>query len=148
MARNTWTPLRVAVEQVQQTAFSQGYIFEPLPIQQWESIEQRVLNTFFKPSIRPINFERLHNCNSKIHLADWNLLDKELTNFFGNEPIYFAIDETVNEQTKWWWYQSQSNIVSVVLNDLNGINEVVICNKSFTKLAYLNHHDFLIFCER
>ncbi len=148
MKRNTWTPLRITAEQVQQALFSQGYIFEPIPLQQWESIELKVLNTFFKPSTNPMNFERLHHFVSKIHLEDWSLLDKEVRSFMGNEPIYFAIDETVNEQTKWWWYQSQINIVSIVLNDLNGINEVVICNKSFTKLAYLNHHDFLIFCER
>lgn len=61
-----------------------------------------------------------------------------------SENIWILLDETVNEQTKFWIYEGSISAFNKILWESAWMDEVLIVSKKYEWILILNHHDMMI----
>jgi len=146
--KKDWTRLRSEIERVRKEFEISNNDFQELKINEWKNIEAKIEENFL--SKKSSNSNWIWN-NLKVESISINcktnpfnkldlLIDKE-------EWVYFFVNETVHEQTKYWYYESTIECVMQVLEEVLGFDEYYLCSKKYDWLLCVNHHDILIGTE-
>ena len=143
--KKDWTRLRSEIERVRKDFNISNDDFRALKINQWENIEAEIEKNFLSKKMSNANW--IWN-NLKVESISINcktnpfdkldlLIDKK-------ELVYFFINETVREQTKYWYYEGRIKSITQILEEVQGFDEFYLCSKKYQWLLCVNHHDILI----
>lgn len=61
-----------------------------------------------------------------------------------NEKVYFLVNETINELTKYWCYEGKVESILSVIGESYGLDEYYLISKKYEWFLCTNHHDVLI----
>ncbi len=142
-----WTELRKNIEEIRRQNNLSENEFKPVDILSWEQIQEKIFATFcriqnhkdkfnwlwedFKQRSYSVQFYRNWPFESLLQLVD------------NSEKVWLFVNESVNEGTKFWFYEGQIKpIVSVLRESL--VDEVYIASMKYDWLLCINHHDVLI----
>jgi hypothetical protein len=142
-----WTPLRQEIEQIRNNLNFSEDLFKAVGLNDWKAIEDNIYKKFCK----------INNYKNKPGWI-WNCLKQETysvkTDNFpaeiikellkGESWIWFFVNETVNEKTKFWWYEGEVNPILAIINESALIDEFYLASKKYDWLLCFNHHDILI----
>ena len=143
--KKDWTRLRSEIERVRKAFQISFDDFRELKINEWKSIEDKIEENFLSEKLPNSNW--IWN-NLKVESISINcktnpfdkldlLLDKK-------EKVYFFVNETVSEQTKYWYYEGRIESIMQILEEVEGFDEFYLCSKKYDWLLCVNHHDVLI----
>jgi hypothetical protein len=60
------------------------------------------------------------------------------------EKVWFLLDETVNEQTKFWIYEGTIKAFNQIFWESVWTDEILIVSKKYEWILIINHHDIMI----
>lgn len=142
-----WTDLRKEIEKIRKDFSLTDVQFQPLGLNEWHEIENKIYQTFcklthhksrpvwlwehFKLDTFSVSTEQKHNL----------YLDKLVDN---SETVWFFVNETVNEEDKFWFYQGQIKSIQTIIAEACYIDELYLVSKKYDWLLCINHHDILI----
>ena len=145
--RKEWPFLRADIERVRKELNINENEFKELNINEWNTIQTNIETYFLNK--RPSNVKRSWlwgdlksetfgiACENDPYEKLELLIDK-------NELVYFIINETVNELTKYWYYEGNINSIISVIGESLGLDEYYIISKKYDWFLCTNHHDVLI----
>ncbi|MEM8890833.1 MAG: DUF6756 family protein, partial [Bacteroidota bacterium] len=61
-----------------------------------------------------------------------------------NEQLFFLLNETINEQTKYWCYEGKLSAIVKVIGNSKLMDEYYLVSKKYDWFLALNHHNVLI----
>ena len=142
-----WTELRQNIETIRQENKIPEDEFKPVDIHSWRHIQEKIFSTFcniqshkdnfnwlwedFKLDTYSVRFDRNWPFDSLLQLID------------NSEKVWLFVNESVNEGTKFWFYDGQIKTIVFVLGE-SSVDEVYIASKNYDWLLCINHHDVLI----
>lgn len=123
--------------------------FRPLGLTEWPAVEKRMYLEFTVQTgkLARWRWPWAHPTPKKPHA--WLPFDcqdpvEQLPRLVDPNETYFVFfEDTVNEQTKFWWYQGQIDAIVAVINDI-WFCEIGLMSKHYEWLLYLDHHDSTI----
>lgn len=142
-----WTDLRSYIERARKDLPIKVEEFRELKIGEWESIQKNIYYAFLFQRRQETKRSWLYNdfkledyaigCKSDPY-ERLNLLIDE------GELVYFIVNETVNEQTKYWYYEGKINSIIAVIGETVGLDEYYLSSKKYDWLLCTSHHEILI----
>ncbi len=143
-----WTALRQNIEQVKRDLDISDNHFRAVSLDQWQDIEENICHHFCKlshPKVRPCwLWEHFKQDTYSVQIQyNWPF-DPLLKLVEPAEKVWLFLDETINEETKFWFYEGTINEILAVLWESSFIDEVYIASKKYEWLLCINHHDVLI----
>lgn len=145
--KNEWPFLRADIERVIKELNLREQEFCPLKINEWESVEKNIEKYFLVEQPKRISRSWLWSdlkCEyyakgfSDDPYLSLNLLVSE------KEQVYFIVNETINEKTKYWYYEGTVEKVIEVIGEAVGIDEYYLVSKKYKWLLCVNHHNVLM----
>lgn len=142
-----WTDLRKEIEKIRKDFGLTYNQFQPLGLNDWEEIEEKVYQTFCKLTSyksRPVwlwNYFKLDTVSISTEQKPYLYLGKLIDN---SEPFWFFVNETVNEADKFWFYQGQVKAIQTIIAEACYIDELYLVSKKYDWLLCINHHDIII----
>lgn len=143
---NEWTELRSDIERARKDLSIRAEEFRELKIGEWENIQKNIYDAFLFQRRQETTRSWLWNdfkvedyaigCKSDPYEKLNLLLDED-------ELVYFFVNETVNEQTKYWYYEGKINSIISVIGETIGLDEYYLSSKKYDWLLSTNHHDVL-----
>lgn len=139
--KTTWTNLRAEIQQVCDSFDIPKNEFSEVNINHWAEIEQKVWQRFSTHKNSRWIWETLRDDYAAIAI-DYEQF--ELKNLIpSTEKVWFLLNETVNELTKFWVYEGTVNSFNQVFEEV-GMDEIIIVSKKYEWLLIINHHDVMI----
>lgn len=118
------------------------------PIMEWQIVEDKIEEYFLYKRSNSVKRSWLWNdlksesyavrCSRDPYNKLSLLVDEK-------ELVYFLVSETINELTKYWYYEGRIESIMLILGE-SGINEYYLVSKKYKWLLCYNHHDVLIGC--
>lgn len=145
--RKNWTFLRTDIERAREELNIGNERFRELNINEWNTIQVNIEKHFLYQ--RPSNITRswLWNdlkvetfgivCKNDPYEKLDLLIDR-------NEIVYFLVNETINELTKYWQYEGNIKSIILIIGELLGLDEYYLISKKYDWFLCTNHHDVLI----
>lgn len=144
-----WSVLRAGIERARQALAISNDQFSELAIHQWQAVEQQVAENFLhqRPSkqrkdglwndlkMETYSLGFRQDPYDQLHL----IIDKD-------EPVFFFVNETLNEQVKFWYYQGRIQAIMAIIGETIGIDEYYLVSKKYKWFLSVNHHDILTGC--
>ena len=147
MLSKTWTPLQEHIQQLRDELSLSPTEFAPVNIHAWQDIQRKIEDTFvgrvhyrqkfrwywedFTCDMYSIAFKQ--DPYQLLHL----LIDS-------GEQLWFFVNETVEEQTKFWFYEGKIRAIQRVIGEAIGLSEYYICSQKYEWMLCVNHHDYLV----
>ncbi|OJJ22462.1 hypothetical protein BKI52_07210 [marine bacterium AO1-C] len=140
-----WTPLRAEIEQVCQKLSIPANDFQPLKITEWKTIDQTIAQKFFARNTCQGNWrlwdELSQESYSLLFKGDFfNHLEWLLTT---TEDVYFFTGETINEQTKYWFYQGNIGPITRIIAETHNLGEYFLVSKKYDWLLCYNFYSLI-----
>lgn len=142
-----WTELRKNIETIRQENKIAEDEFKPVDIHSWRQIQEKIFSTFCNIQSHKDRFNwlwddlKLDKYSVRFD-RNW-LFDSLLQLIDDSEKVWLFINESVNEGTKFWFYEGQIKTIVFVLGE-SFVDEVYIASKKYDWLLCINHHDVLI----
>lgn len=140
-----WTPLRIEIDRACRELGILQSDFSSVSIHDWPDIERRVVESFVESSgySSPWLWEHFKQESHSIQIAEH---PDVLLNLFldPSELVWFFVNETVRERTKFWYYVGRVNAIQQVLGEVQGLSEYYLVSKKYEWLLCCNHHGVLI----
>jgi len=145
--RKEWPFLKADIERVRKELNIPIKHFRELNINEWKAVQSKIETNFLyeRPAIAQrswlwddVKVETFgigcyHDPYEKLGL----LIDKK-------EMVYFIVNETVKEQTKYWYYEGEIDAISSVIGESYGLDEYYLISKKYHWFLCTNHHNILI----
>ena len=143
-----WTPLRQEIEQIKKDLKIPDDLLKTVNINDWKKIEANIFRQFCKtkPGFNK-NPAWISNClkHETYSVGLNNFPFKEIEELLKEEQqIWFFVNETVNEKTKFWYYEGKVKPILEVINNSALIDEIYLASKKYEWLICFNHHDVFI----
>ena len=61
-----------------------------------------------------------------------------------SEKVWFLLDETVNQQTKFWIYEGTIKAFNKIFWESVWMDEILIVSKKYEWILIINHHEIII----
>ena len=142
-----WTDLRKEIEKIRKDFGLTDNQFQPLGLNDWQEIEEKIYQTFCKLThykSRPVwlwNYFKLDTVSISTEQKPYLYLDKLIDS---GETVWFFVNETVNEADKFWFYQGQVKVIQTIIAETCYIDELYLVSKKYDWLLCINHHDVLV----
>ncbi len=142
-----WTHLRTDIERVRKELNIKNDDFRDLNINEWNTVYSNIKKKFLYE--RPSKVKRSWlwddlkvetfgiSCKNDPYEKLGLLIGK-------NETVYFLVNETVNEMTKYWFYEGKVDTIISVIGESLGLDEYYLISKKYDWFLSTNHHDVLI----
>ena len=142
-----WTSLRVDIERAKNELVISDNEFRELKTNEWELVQSKILKAFLYD--RPQSIKRSwlwDDLKVVVHSIGCITDPYEKLNLLIQRDaiVYFFVNETMNEQTKYWYYQGNVNSIISIIGEIIGLDEYYIVSKKYDWLLCTNHHDVLI----
>ncbi len=142
-----WTSLRSDIERAQNELGISDNEFKELKINEWELVQSNIFKSFLYD--RPQNIKRSWLWNDlKVEAYSIGCFTdpyQKLNLLIKNDDfVYFFVNETVNEQTKFWYYEGNVNSIISIIGETIGLSEYYLVSKKYDWLLCTNHHNSLI----
>ena len=137
--KNTWTDLRIEIQQLCERLNISSNDFKPININDWEKIEKSIWDKFstYPPSNWIWNSLNCPSESAPINYQTFNLNHIIPT----KEKVWYILEETVNEKSKFWCYEGTVEAVNNLFLGSSFSNEVIIVSKKLKWLLTIDHHD-------
>ena len=145
--RKEWSDLRADIERVRKDLKLSEEDFSEVNINEWQSVQQNIKINFLHERSHNLSVTWLWNdfkaetfvfaCESDPYKKLDLLIDED-------EVVWFFVNETVNEKTKYWFYQGRIKAIQEVIGEAVGLDEYYIASKKYKWMLCVNHHDILI----
>ena len=138
-----WTDLRIEVKKARERLKIDESTLREVNISHWDEIEQNIWKRFSTRKNSRWIWESLHPPYYSFYIENYKLLN--LTELIDqSETVWFLLDETVNEKTKFWIYEGLISSFDRVIWECYYIDEILIVSKKYKWLISINHHDYII----
>ena len=148
LLRKEWSDLRADIERSRKELnIIDNEKFNSLNINDWKIVQSKIEDNFlYKRNAgvkrswlwNDLKFETYSIGCLKDPYESLELLIKS------DEKIYFLINETINEQTKYWAYEGTIKPIIEIIGDSYHLDEYYLVSKKYEWLLGTNHHDVLI----
>jgi hypothetical protein len=146
--KNTFTPLRLDVMDVKKRLAIPGDSFRELPIDKWQEVEKKLIDNFTKLNYgkeKAFWLWEFYKQETFSFQCGYNYpFDQLLKLVNHDEQVWLMLNETVNEQPKYWYYEGYIETIVLILYESTQTDEVYIASKKYDWLMCINHHDVLI----
>ena len=143
---NNWTDLRVEIKKLSEQLNISSSELRKVNINHWEEIEEKIWKKFSNDRKSRWIWETLRNPTYGFYVDFPQLRLTELVDH--SEQVWFLLDETVNEKTKFWIYEGFIEPFCKVIWESGHFDEILIVSKKLEWLISYNHHDILVGTER
>lgn len=143
---NNWTDLRVEIKKLSEQLNISSSELRKVNINHWEEIEEKIWKKFSNDRKSRWIWETLRNQTYGFYVDFPQLRLTELVDH--SEQVWFLLDETVNEKTKFWIYEGFIEPFNKVIWESGHFDEILIVSKKLEWLISYNHHDILVGTER
>jgi hypothetical protein len=144
--QNNWTGLRVEIKKLCEQLNIDSTELSEVNVNHWQDIEEKIWKKFSTRKNSRWIWESLKNPTYGFHIDFPHL---RLTDIIDkNEQVWFLLDETVNEKTKFWIYEGEIEPFIKVIWESYRVDEILIVSKKLEWLISYNHHDILIGTEK
>ena len=136
------TPLRNEVEKVRKD-FGLMEKLKPVGLNEWRPIENKVYDTF---CILTSHKSRPTWIWEALKVENWGIRTERkpsilLDRLIDHDKGLFLL---LNERHKFWVYEGTLRPIQTIIQECVEIDEVVIVNKKFDWILFINHHDDII----
>ncbi len=139
-----WTPARKEIVQICQQFNIQQDKFYPVPINEWQEIQEKIFQQFCYPDRNGQVWERLKGDSSSVQF-NYNYPFDQLPKLVDHsEKVWLILEETISEKAKHWFYEGYITDIVSVLEKCNLTEEVYIASKKYEWLLCVNHRDCII----
>lgn len=139
-----WTPLRTEICQICKRLHISERRFKPVPINDWQSIQNKLFEKFCYQDRTGWIWEHLKGDTYAIQF-NYNFPFDQLLNLVDqSEKVWLFVDDTVSGKDKYWFYEGFINDIVAVLGETSQTDEVYIASKKYEWLLCINHHDYII----
>ena len=140
--KRTWTDLRVEMKKLCEQLNIQEDEFSEVNIKEWDEIKFKIWTRYSSIKSSTWIWETLIDDYSAIPV-NYETLDLE--SILGStEKVWFLLDETVNERTKFWIYEGTIKAFNKIFWESEYIDEILIVSKKYEWILIINHHDIMI----
>lgn len=145
--RKEWPFLRADIERSRKELKINDGEFRELNINEWNVVQANIEKHFLYQ--RPSNVGRSWLWND-LKTETFGIVcendpyDKLDLLINGNEIVYFLVNETINELTKYWYYQGKIGSIISIIGESMGLDEYYLISKKYDWFLCTNHHDVLI----
>ena len=145
--RKDWPFLRADIERAKKELDIKKSDFRALNINEWNAVQSNIEIHFLYE--RPSNVRRswlwddLKVETSGI-VCEFDPFEKLSLLVNKNEIVYFLVNETVNELTKYWCYEGTIDSIISIICESYGLDEYYLISKKYEWFLCTNHHDVLI----
>lgn len=142
-----WTDLRKEIEKICKDCGLTDNQFQPLGLNEWQAIEDKIQQTFCKVThnkSRPVWLWEHFKPDTFAVLTEqrpYLYLDKLIDD---SETVWFFVNETINEADKFWFYQGKVKAIQTIIAEACYIDELYLASKKYDWLLCINHHNALI----
>src|SRR5215203_3434832 len=136
-----WTPLRTEISKICQQLHLPEERFKQLPLDDWQSIQNKVFEKFCYPDRVGWIWERLKGDIYAVQFHYNYPFDQLLNLVDHSEKVWLFLDDTVSGKDKYWFYEGFINDIVTVLGETTQTDEVYIASKKYEWLICINHHD-------
>jgi len=143
---NNWTDLRVEIKKLSEQLNIDSSELREVNINHWQDIEEKIWKKFSNDRNSRWIWETLRNPTYGFYIDFPQLRLTELVEH--SEQVWFLLDETVNEKTKFWIYEGFIEPFSRVIWESGHFDEILIVSKKLQWLISYNHHDILVGTEK
>lgn len=140
--KRTWTDLRVEMTKIGKQLNISNNEFSEVNIAEWKEIESKIWTRFSSRKNSRWIWESLKHNYSSISI-NYETLDLESL-IGSSEKVWFLLDETVNEQTKFWIYEGTIHAFNRIFFESVLTDEIWIVSKKYEWILIINHHDVMI----
>ncbi|MGD1891484.1 MAG: DUF6756 family protein [Cyclobacteriaceae bacterium] len=140
--KRTWTDLRVEVKKLCVQLDISSEEFSEVNINLWKEIESKVWTRFSSSKNSRWIWETLVDSYAATPINYKTFRLEELID--SSEKVWFLLDETVNEQTKFWIYEGTIKAFEKIFWESVWIDEILIVSKKYEWILIINHHDIMI----
>lgn len=140
--KRTWTDLRVEMNKLCEQLNISNDQFSEVNIKDWKEIESKIWKRFSSSNNSRWIWGSLVDDYSSIPV-NYETLDLESL-IDSSEKVWFLLDETVNEQTKFWSYEGTINAFMKIFGESVWTYEILIVSKKYEWILIINHHDIMI----
>jgi hypothetical protein len=139
--KNTWTELRVELQNLCAKLNISERDFAEVGIHEWKGIKKQVWSRFSNF----LNSAQIWNTLSDEYASiKFDLNCTAFSNLINpSEQVWIFLSETVREQTKRWVYQGNIKAFEILFLESHLMNEVMIVSKKYEWLLILDDHDIL-----
>ena len=145
--RKEWSNLRTEIERSRKELDLEQEMFLPLNIIDWKLVLSKIEDKFLYKRKANHNRSWLYN-DFKLDTYSIACLTDPCESLHllieSDEKIYFLVNETVNEHTKYWAYEGKIEAIIKIIEDSNHLDEYYLVSKKYEWLLVTNHHDILI----
>ena len=147
MGKKGYSPLRADIERVHNELKFTPNTFRALSILEWEAVQKKIETQFLVQ--RPATVTRSWQWNdiqSETYSLPFDTSCYPLLIHLiePHEIVYFYVNETLNEQTKYWYYMGRIDAIIQIIGEVEGLDEYYVCELKQRWLLCENHHDQLI----
>lgn len=141
-----WTPLRKEIEKIRNDVDLTDRVV-PVGLYEWKSIEDKVYDTFCEIShnhSRPVwiwENIKVESAGINANKPAYQFLDKIIDQ---DEKLFLLLNETVNEASKFWIYESTVQAIQTVIAEASEVDEITIVDKKYSWILCINHHNNII----
>ena len=140
--KRTWTDLRVEMKKLCEQLKIPDDEFSEVHINEWKDIESKIWTRFSSTKNSRWICQSLVDDYTAIRI---DYKDLELESFFDStEKVWFLLDETVNELTKFWIYEGTIKAFNKIFWESVWTDEILIVSKKYDWILIINHHDIMI----
>lgn len=142
-----WTNLRTDIERVRKEMNLHLEDFKPLPLSDWKEIQDKIEMVFVDRKHHKTKYTwywgnyKLDSFGIPFERDPYQQLDKLISK---NELVWFFVNETVKEMTKFWFYEGHIQAIQGIIGETIGLDEYYIASKKYDWMLCVNHHDILI----
>ncbi|KYG75785.1 hypothetical protein AWW68_08090 [Roseivirga spongicola] len=140
--KETWTDLRAVIKRLCENLNISTDEFSELNIKEWKKIEPKIWTRFSSSKNSKWIWETLVDSYATAPVSYKTL---KLENFINpTERVWFLLDDTVNEKTKFWIYEGTVKAFEKLFRESIWTDEVLIVSKKYEWILIINHHDIMI----
>jgi hypothetical protein len=139
----SWTELRVEIKSISQDyGIKKEDLFEVNSLN-CKSIQEKIWEKFSTDRSKAWLWESLKEKSYSIQLD--SLVGFDIKNLIDQkESVWFLLNETANEGTKFWTYEGKASAIEIILNESYLLDEIIITSKKYEWVIIVNHHNYLI----
>lgn len=143
---NKWTDLRTEIKKLNEQLNVSSSELREVNINHWKDIEEKIWKKFSHDRSSRWIWETLRKPTYGFYIDFPQLRLTEIVDH--SEQVSFLLDETVNENTKFWIYEGFIEPFSKVIWESGHFDEILIVLKKLEWLISYNHHDILVGTEK
>jgi hypothetical protein len=131
--KETWTESRIEIQSIVESLGITKDRFAEVDIHSWEDIRDKILK------VRKA-FTKAPNYAVPCSEYPFQFLDKLVDK---NENVWFLINETINEKTKFWIYEGFIQEAQKIFEETYRVNEIIVVSKKFEWILMIDDHDII-----